>query len=183
MPESKDQEQTIKTAAGTPFKTIKSASFTMAQKSLDVREWQIIPVPGGFAIERKTDLPPSASSPKPARERIDSSGEAKEVPVEHMSSRFFVVNFGAQRDKNEPVDVVLSLNGAPLVMKRQVEVIIPGSYLEIAQHAHILHFEQLPNKPRKVDAHIDVYPCTILREASEAEYKAFRKSNAEKRQD
>lgn len=96
---------------------------------------------------------------------------------------YWVVIFHPQAHENETVNVYLSNNGMALQAPRQVEVIMPGPHLEKADNGTYPKYRQEPGFDRKVVAHIQFYPYTPVREASEAEFWAQKaKGDAEEEQ-
>jgi hypothetical protein len=165
---SQPEQTVIKTAAGNVFKTQKAAAYAMGQRDLDPRSHEIVAEGDGFVIRSK-------AVPHKAQVQIGSDLQARPVQQDSLENRYFRVIFGAKRDKHETNDVIWQLNGRAMVAQRETELIITGPDLAVIRNAKIPHFEQLPGKPRKVDSHIDVYPVSILSEATKEEYEEFLK--------
>ena len=109
------------------------------------------------ASDKKTPQPPTASSkPEAAKEK------------------FHLVRFHVKRDANDTDDVVLSVQGNPLQIERDKEVIIPERYRVCADNARYPVYRQMPNEPRKIVGEVLVYPYSWVREATEAEYLAMK---------
>ena len=83
---------------------------------------------------------------------------------------YWEVVFAPAKSENDPVDVRLLWEGQCLIIKRMTEVVLPGFYLEVADHATRDHFTQTPEHGRKRIGIIQEYPYTTLREASREEY-------------
>lgn len=83
---------------------------------------------------------------------------------------YWEVIFAPQSSPNDTRDVQLLWEGQCLLMQRMKEVVLPGFYLEVADHATRDHYTQEPNQGRKKVGTIQVYPYTVLREATRAEY-------------
>ena len=83
---------------------------------------------------------------------------------------FWEVIFSPKGSPNDPNDVALTHNGLCLQMKRQEKVILPGYFLEIADHAVYPVYTQTPETQRKVTGWVQFFPYTVLREADEFEY-------------
>jgi hypothetical protein len=92
---------------------------------------------------------------------------------------FWEVIFSPKAKPDDPNDVTLAMNGVCLQMKREAPVVIPGPFLEVADHGVYATYIQLPNQDRKVAGHIKFFPYTVLREATEEEYIAQKKSGNE----
>ena len=82
------------------------------------------------------------------------------------------VMFSPKAKPDDQNDVTLSVNGVCLQMQREEPVILPGSYLECADHGVYPTYQQLAGKQRKVAGHVKTFPYTVLRSATEAEYKS-----------
>jgi len=89
---------------------------------------------------------------------------------------FWEVVFAPAKSENDPVDVRLMWEGQCLIIKRMEEIVLPGFYLEVADHATRDHFIQNPQDGRKKIGVIQEYPYTVLREASMEEYLAQKAS-------
>lgn len=85
---------------------------------------------------------------------------------------YWEVIFHPQSDEKETVNVYLSNNGLALQAPRQTPVIMPGPHLEKADNGTHPKYHEEPGVPRKIVAHIQFYPYTPTREASEAEFWA-----------
>ena len=88
---------------------------------------------------------------------------------------FWEVIFSPKSSPNDPEDVTLSLNGNCLQIKRDVPVVLPGPFLEVADHGVYPTFVQLPNQPRKVTGYVKFFPYTVLREASKEEFLRMKR--------
>ena len=88
--------------------------------------------------------------------------------------------FSPKAKPDDPNDVTLALNGVCLQIKREAAVVLPGPYLEVADHGVYPTYIQLPGQDRKIAGHIKFFPYSVLREATEAEYLAQKKSGDKK---
>ena len=84
------------------------------------------------------------------------------------------VRFHIKSRPDDEDDVVLSVQGDVLLMKRNEKVPIPERYVECAKNARYPHFKQLPNEARKIVGEIRVYPFEILGPATEKEYLEWK---------
>lgn len=91
-------------------------------------------------------------------------------PVDLRVEGFWEVMFSPAKDANDTVNIRLMWEGQCLVMKRMTEVVMPGFYLEVADHATRDHYTQTAKEGRKKIGVIQEYPYTVLREASMEEY-------------
>uniref|UniRef100_A0A6M3IYB3 Uncharacterized protein n=1 Tax=viral metagenome TaxID=1070528 RepID=A0A6M3IYB3_9ZZZZ len=87
---------------------------------------------------------------------------------------YWEVIFAPAKSENDPTDVWLIWEGQCLIIKRMVEVVLPGFYLEVADNATRDHYTQTPEQGRKKIGVIQEYPYTTLREASRQEYLALK---------
>ena len=134
----------------------------IAEASLTVREafnekWKkVIGSPYYQAVTLK---------PEPAlkTERVD--------PESKGYKGYWEVMFSPKGKPDDPDDVTLSLNGVCLQMQREAPVVIPGPYLEVADHGVYPTYIQLPGKDRKISGRVKFFPYNVLREASKEEYE------------
>jgi hypothetical protein len=85
--------------------------------------------------------------------------------------KYYEVMFSHKGNPNDEEDVTLAVNGEVLVCQRGVPVIIPGRFKLCADNATYPHFEQKPNQSRKIVGTVMVFPYTLMREATETEYR------------
>lgn len=83
---------------------------------------------------------------------------------------YWEVVFAPAKSENDPVDVRLMWEGQCLIIKRMIEVVLPGFYLEVADNATRDHYVQNPKEGRKKIGVIQEYPYTVLREALRDDY-------------
>lgn len=91
---------------------------------------------------------------------------------------YWEVIFADRHSDTESTDVFLSHQGMCLQMQRNVRVVLPGYFLEVADHGRYPVYSQDPDNKegRKVRGHIQVYPYTALRPATRAEYLELKAS-------
>jgi len=89
---------------------------------------------------------------------------------------FWEVLFSPKAKPDDQNDVTLSVDGVCLQMKREAPVVLPGPYLEVADHGVYPTYIQLPGQDRKIAGRIKFFPYTVLREATEEEYIAQKAS-------
>ena len=95
------------------------------------------------------------------------------------TEKFYEVIFSHKASANDTRDVQLTVNGETLVIKRQEKIVIPERYIEVAKHATYQTFTQEPGKDRKITGYVNVYPFTVIREATEQEYRDQLKAGNE----
>lgn len=92
---------------------------------------------------------------------------------------YWEVVFSAKGRESEPNDVLLLVGGHCLQLKRSEPVVLPGPFLECADHGVYPVYKQLPGVDRKIISWIKHFPYTVLRKATEAEYnQQVREGNA-----
>ncbi len=100
---------------------------------------------------------------------------AKQDPVR----RFKRVKFHSKSDKNQPNDVVLSVNGHTLLLKRDMPVVLPEPFLIAADNATYNQY-QTGSGSRKVIAKVRRYPYDMLGDATEEEYQQMLSDGSRK---
>jgi hypothetical protein len=135
----------ILTAANVPFTTQSAAKSAVVKKGLDRNVHDTIQIEGGWAII--------------------------EVEPKVKPEKYYKVRFHAKSHANDPDDVMLSVNGEVLLMRREKEVIIPGRFKECADHAVFPQYRQVPGKQRKLVAQIRIYNYDTLGDATEEDFK------------
>lgn len=89
---------------------------------------------------------------------------------------YWEVVFSNKGDLKDTDDVRLVADGVALQMKRMVPVILSGPHLESADGGKRPVFIQNPKVALKIAASVQYYPYTVVREATEREYLAFKSS-------
>jgi len=147
----------ILSTQGTPFASEATAKGFLKKKELDPEELKPVAYMGGWAIMNAVAiLQHESSKPKAG------------VPAK---VRFWVVLFQAKSDEKDQDDVTLTLNGVTLQAMREKEVIMPDTYLEVADHCVHNRYTQVPGQDRKVTARIKTFPYERKRESTEAEFR------------
>jgi len=108
---------------------------------------------------------------------IAAKQESKEI--EHGDHDFWWVTFAAKDNPNAADQVMLGINGNILVMKRNVPVIVPSNYLQVADHAVAKQYRQLPGEERRVVGEIKTFPYTKIKPATKKEYLAMKKKGTQ----
>ena len=146
---------------------------------------RVNPKDNNYGVELRTEI-----KEVPIRRRIN--GEIKTVYEEQEVTTGYIaddgyweVRFQPKRSPTDPNNVTLSYNGQCLHIQRDVPVILPGPFLEIADHGTYPVYIQLPNQPRKVTGYRMHFPYIVLRRCTRAEYEemlsAGNKTTAEAR--
>jgi len=154
--EQSHEQQYILATDGTSFKTQRAANFTIAQKKIDPEIFKVVPF---VNLEGKKD----------GYQIINS-----EYGVPSQYRGYWRVKFHPKSSPNETDDVHLPVNGETLVVQREAEVVMPGRFLESADHATYPHFKQVPNKPRKLIGTIKTYNYDRLGQATKEEFLKIR---------
>ncbi len=99
---------------------------------------------------------------------------------------YWEVIFHPQVNPHDPKDVVLPVEGQCLQIERDKPVIVPGNFLEAADHGVYSVYRQRPGEPQKVIGHVRHFPYTPMRKATKQEYlemlQAGNKAVREKRE-
>lgn len=116
-------------------------------------------------------------SNKKAAEAAMKSQDLKKANVISIGGGFAIhqetywrVRFQERQSENEEESVKLACNGETLILRRNTEVIIPGRFREIADHAKKQRWVYVPGHNRKIESPIAVYPYQLIGQATEAEY-------------
>lgn len=105
--------------------------------------------------------------------------QSKEESQSGPTEKFYRVRFNAKSNANDTENVELSVNGEQRVIAREMEVILPERFLEVARHATYPIFKQVPGKTRKTIGNVQTFPFTVLGEATEEEYRKMLKDGTE----
>jgi len=143
--EATKAQELILTSSEVPFKTQSAAMSAIAKKGLDRNVHDTIQVEDGWAIV--------------------------EVAPKIKPEKYYRVRFHAKSHVNDPDDVMLSVNGEVLIMRREKPVIIPARFKECADHAVYPQFRQVPGKQRKMVAQVRIYNYDTLSDATEEDFK------------
>lgn len=141
--EADKAQELVLASTGSSFKTEEAAKSTMAKKGLRSSHTVVKVDDGGYALK-----------PKP----------------EKAADTYFQVRFQAKAQPNDTEDVQLMVNGETLIIAREKKVVVPGRFLECADHAVYNHYRSEPGHAHKIVARIKTYPYERIREATEAEY-------------
>jgi len=107
----------------------------------------------------------------PKIERVDPKSNNYMINGEEG---FWEVIFSAKSNPNDQNDVTLTVNGECLSIIRNKPVILPGRFLECADHGEFPTYKQEPGQPRKITSHVKFFPYTTMRQATKAEYIKMR---------
>lgn len=98
-------------------------------------------------------------------------GKAEAQP---KAERVVWVTFHDKSDHNQTDDVILSVQGETIVIKRGEKIPILERYRVAAENATYPKFTQLPNQPRKQVGTIRVYPFDTHGEATMNDWNSYR---------
>lgn len=160
--EEVQEQQYIFSSKGDPFQTENVARVAMAQKHLDPHVFKI----------KKLD---------------EEDGFGKGYVIENTEHGippqyrgYWHVTFSDRTNPGDTPDVQLSVNGETLVALRGKKTIVPGRYLENADHGTFPHFVQRPNQPRKTLGAIKTYPYERHGQATREEFIALKEDGDKK---
>lgn len=149
---------------GTPFETEQGANLAMGRKRLSSDLYHIGAYKTGFAIFASPDA------------GVKSNDNMQHDVSEALkNAEYFRVVFQQKSSPNDERDVILSLNGASLVIPRGVETIIPKAYKEIADHAVVEQHQQLAGQSRKKIGLRLTYPYVPIGIATKQQYEAMKR--------
>ena len=105
----------------------------------------------------------------------------KEVKEPAPAKKFYRVRFHERTGTNEPVNVVLGINGNVLVIKRGEEVILPEDYVTLARSCVISYTYPALDGSKNVRKRITRPRCPfdLLGEATEEEFLKMKKEGTE----
>jgi len=116
---------------------------------------------------------------------LTESFEVDTKPVKKAKMTYSKVIFSPRTDPNQPEQVQLSVNDLMLVCNRGVEVIIPDSHVEAADHAtqkSMFFDDRLQEVVNQGE--LLKYPYSHLGKVSESEYRAaLKQGNAQRDND
>lgn len=93
--------------------------------------------------------------------------------------KYYYVTFAAKASEQGTEQVQLGVNGKIVVIQREQEVILPERYLEVADHAIVEKWKQLPGEDRKKTGSVQTYPYRRGKQATKADYlKALKEGTA-----
>jgi len=146
-----DIQNIIMSKDGKPFKNRAAAQGAIGSMGLDQDEHVVVPMGDAFVIAK-----------------VDK--EAIMAPAEPEQEKYYWVRFHPKGSPNDEHDVVLSVNGEPLIIARQKRVCIPGRYRECCDNGMYPVFRQLPGKDRKVVAWVKHFNYDMLGDATESDF-------------
>jgi hypothetical protein len=158
---------------GKPFTSEKDAAAYIKKKELDVELNQAFKHQGGWCIFDLSVLPNGM------KQVLEAQSNAEAEPAKKSGTpkmKYFKVTFQAKTNPNDENDVPLSLNGTTILSKRDVEVILPASYLEVADHTVRSQYEQKPGHDRKIVSVIKKFVYHKGKEVTKEDFEAFKKS-------
>jgi hypothetical protein len=156
------QPFTYDSVTGQPFESETLAIAQFRKEGRDKSKEAVVPHKGGYAIVNIAALAEIVSTPP-------SVQQPTEKPM-----KYWVVNFNQRQSANEVQAIPLSLNGLELRIQRGVDVCLPESFIEIAEHASMTNWDTRtgdPSIPVKASGTIFRFPFRRVREASEEEFK------------
>lgn len=156
------EQQFYYTNNGDPYKSLKMATMALETKDLDPDVYKAMPI---------------------KNEKKEVTGyciQFMDFGIPEKYRGYWRVKFNAKTTPNDSDDVQLMVNGETLIMQREKEVVLPGKFLENADHATYLHFRQVPHQPRKVVGRIKTYPYERIGKATRQEYDQQRTEGTKK---
>ena len=102
----------------------------------------------------------------------DSKPAANEAVAQPVAKKrtYTRVKFYPKSHKEQPDDVILSVNGDTIIMMRDQEVVLPDYFLEAADHATFNQYKTGIGNSRKVIMQVRLYPYALLGKGTKVEY-------------
>ncbi len=148
-----------------PFKTRAAAKAAMSKQGFHDEEWEVIELTAA----------PSKEDPWGMKSDGFAIRKRKTRKLGEVDAEYYWVRFSAKSNPNDTDDVILSVNGETLLIRREKDVIIPKRFKECADHAKYPQYRQLPGMPRKVVAWVQFYPYQMLNPATESEFEEMKR--------
>lgn len=152
---------------GTPWPTARQAHDQAQKQGLDRDDYEVRKTEDGtgFAIYLAA--------------MADHAGEAEPEVVPTPKERVFWVRFQEKSNPNDTEDVILSVNGEILHIRRNQRVPVPERFLEAADNARYPRYQQRPGELRKIVGYVRTYPYERIEEATWDDYWQTRASGTE----
>lgn len=157
------EQQFLYSNNGENYTTLKMANFAIEKRKLNMDTYK--------AIEVKED-----------KKVVGFCIQFMDFGIPKQYRGYWRVKFNAKAAPNDSDDVQLMVNGETLIMQREKEVILPGRFLENADHATYLQFRQVPHQPRKTVGKIKTFPYERIGTATREEYLKQRIEGTRKTQ-
>lgn len=209
---SEENPNIIVASTGEPFKTEAAASSALQRQKLDQEIFSVMPHPTkvGYCIGNTVELqkpakppaqsgvtPPVDAPPAPGNEGAPSEitrndlqqygdlGEGEGVLASTRSeTEYWLVRFHEKQHDQELDQFPLSVNNDVIAVSRGEEIVLPASYLEVAENARIPRWKTIPGQNRKVRSVVSRYPFTKIRKATRQEFvQRMREGNAQRDRD
>jgi hypothetical protein len=103
---------------------------------------------------------------------VPCPGSYGEDPANRIE-RVFWVEFAGRRNKYEPEDVTLSVNGETLSLQRQKKVPLLERFLGAARDAKEIRWDRKPGQERKPLAPVLTFPFSVHGEATREDFEKF----------
>jgi hypothetical protein len=99
-----------------------------------------------------------------------------QIPSDKIEDKkYYWVRFAARRGNEDPEFIHLDCSGLALSIEREKTIAIPGCVVKLAKDARSPKFTKRPGQPRQEVGWMERFPCQVLGEATEADYKRCKK--------
>jgi len=175
--EPQGQEQSIiLTSSHEPFKRESDAKAFMSKTNIEADTYGVLPYQTGFAVVRRgTGLWEQLAAI--AQNVAQAAGASED---EQPKELFFKVRFHRRQSAVESADVELTVNCDCLKLQRGEVCVVPGRFLEAANHTRRPMFSNVPGESRKVVGEVQTYTYDTIGPATEAEYIEERRRGTAK---
>lgn len=103
--------------------------------------------------------------------KSETKGEITDLELPLKVEGHWEVRFAGKATPEDKEDVELQHEGNCLQMQREVPLILPGFYIALADDATHPLFRKVGSEPRKIVGYRQLFPFSVLREATEKEFR------------
>lgn len=158
------QQDQIKLAKdGNPFQNPEAAEKFIKDNELNPEIWGVMKHNGGHAVATYRHISELQEA---------AAVEAAKPKTSRVAETYSRVEFSAKGSENDLPYVPLSKNGKQLRIQRSKQVVLPNSYLEIADNASHPQWEpsDKPDQPMKKTGTIQRYQYRVIGKATRKEF-------------
>lgn len=163
----------ILNSQGKPYGSVEGANKRRLELETDnpEKQYNVFRYGDGYAII-ETEV---TSTDRAAKE---AAAKGASLPKDDGESEFVRVTFHAKSNPEDTDSVWLAANGVALHLKREVEVVIPRIFMEVAKHTTREVATRKPGEGRKVVGRVCTFPFTYIGPGSKEEYLKMKAEGA-----
>jgi len=94
---------------------------------------------------------------------------------------YFFVQFQEKASEQDLDLIPLGINNDVIMCRRGQKIVLPKTYMEVADHAIFRKFVAVPGQPRKVESVVKRFPYSVLGPATRDDFVKMMKSGNEQR--